>query len=124
MTMVRRFHSNLLAQYTRDQYSQASADSAPWQSCPEMPTAKELCDENEPWTETCTEDGALKVVVKGNKLEGRWPSSNNYLGAHFSMLREEAVAPLRDAVSWVKAFPHATEDAHPGGTIGIYSRVS
>lgn len=46
-----------------------------------------------------------------------------YLSAHYELLREDAVKPLRDAVGVVRANPSADENALPGA-IGIYEKVS
>ena len=49
-------------------------------------------------------------------------ASEDYLGAHYELLREDAIRPLREAVSQVKFTPTATEDAF-NGAIGIYEKV-
>jgi helicase required for RNAi-mediated heterochromatin assembly 1 len=61
--------------------------------------------------------------MAGNTLSGPWHSVDAYLAAHYGMLREEAVQPLRQAISWAKAFPTALEDTAAGGGIGIYTKV-
>lgn len=45
------------------------------------------------------------------------------MSAHYELLREDAVKPLRDAVGVVRANPFADEDVLPGA-IGIYEKVS
>lgn len=40
----------------------------------------------------------------------------------YELLREDAIQPLRQAVSRVKATPSANEGAY-GGAIGIYNKV-
>lgn len=45
-----------------------------------------------------------------------------YLGAHYELLREDAVKPLRDAVGVVRAMPFADENAL-NGAVGIYDKV-
>ena len=47
-----------------------------------------------------------------------------YLGAHYDLLREDALRPLREAVSQVKFTPTGAEDAFTGKAIGIYEKVS
>lgn len=46
-----------------------------------------------------------------------------YLSAHYELLREDAVRPLREAVQQVRITPQAKEDAFKG-SIGIYEKVS
>ena len=48
---------------------------------------------------------------------------DTYLGAHYELLREDAVRPLREAVGRVRTTPTAAEDAF-GDAVGIYEKVS
>lgn len=49
--------------------------------------------------------------------------TEEYLSAHYELLREDAVRALRDAVQHVRTNPQAKEDAF-NGSIGIYEKVS
>ena len=49
--------------------------------------------------------------------------TEEYLSAHWELLREDAVRPLREAVQQVRITPQAKEDAF-GGSIGIYEKVN
>lgn len=48
--------------------------------------------------------------------------SESYLEAHYELLREDAVRPLREAVCQIRMTPQANEDAF-GAKLGIYERV-
>ncbi|KIW00589.1 uncharacterized protein PV09_07942 [Verruconis gallopava] len=120
--VANKFHSNRIRKYVEWLLKKRGKGS--WIDCPEIPTAKELMDENEPWMKLRTlENGSEEVVMEGNRLHGGWPDVETYLGAHYGMLREETVQPLRQAIAWIKAFPTASEDISPYGSIGIYSKV-
>ncbi|PGH16781.1 hypothetical protein AJ80_05096 [Polytolypa hystricis UAMH7299] len=76
-------------------YVEASRVPGPdnsWQGRPEIPTADEIL---------ATEDDSNDIEIPANLIRGPWPSSEVYLKAHYELLREDAVAPLRDAVAYV-----------------------
>lgn len=125
-SLVQQFHSNMIERYLKDQLDRQE-DANPWLTAPEIPSSRELMDLDEAWTQT-NEEG--QVVIGGNTLKGPWvgtkdfSAKEHYLQCHWTMLREEAIQPLRTAISWMKAFPGASEDTNNGGSIGIYSKVS
>ena len=49
------------------------------------------------------------VELEPNTVAGPYPSVGNYIERHYMLLREDAVAPLRDAISEVQAYPHLLE---------------
>ena len=67
-------------------------------------------------TDTATDD----VLLAPNKIFGPWSSTEEYLKTHYNLIREDAVAPLRDAVAFVREDPSImdTKDAF------IYEKVS
>ncbi|KAI7534544.1 P-loop containing nucleoside triphosphate hydrolase protein, partial [Hortaea werneckii] len=89
-----------------------------WTSRPEVPTSAEILDE-EGGNSSSTSD-IIEIVP--NKRCGAWESKEAYLGAHYELLREDAVKPLRDAVGVVRAMPFADENAL-NGAVGIYDKV-
>lgn len=113
-----QFRSNLCEQYLRALLNKEVTNT--WLDAPEIPTANELMDRNEAWTKVGDHGN---VVMTGNQLIGPWPDRSAYLEAHYGMLREEAVKPLREAISWVRAYPGMPEDVSAGGGIGIYTKV-
>ncbi|RMY70084.1 hypothetical protein D0863_06021 [Hortaea werneckii] len=97
--------------------AKTTSDSV-WTRRPEIPTSAEMLDE-EPGNSSSTSD-IIEMVP--NKRHGAWESKEAYLSAHYELLREDAVKPLRDAVGVVRANPSADENALPGA-IGIYEKV-
>ncbi|KAL9596270.1 MAG: hypothetical protein Q9219_005900 [cf. Caloplaca sp. 3 TL-2023] len=45
-----------------------------------------------------------------NQVVGPWESKRKYLSDHYALLREDAITPLRNAVSELKAEPHILEE--------------
>lgn len=118
---VTKFRSNFIAEYFKDM--NVPTDPASWLAAPEFPTPEEAQDITEQWQTVDPHDGS--IILRGNKLEGAWNSKEEYLQAHFEMLREEAVRPLRETISWVKNNPGSREDQRSfGGNMGLYEKVS
>ena len=82
-----------------------------WRNKPEFPASDEILG-----TDTATDD----VLLAPNKIFGPWSSTEEYLKTHYNLIREDAVAPLRDAVAFVREDPSImdTKDAF------IYEKVS
>ncbi|RMZ33255.1 hypothetical protein D0859_02627 [Hortaea werneckii] len=85
---------------------------------PEIPTSAEVLDEESGNTSSTSD--IIEIVP--NKRHGAWESKEAYLSAHYELLREDAVKPLRDAVGVVRANLFADEDALPGAIV-IYEKV-
>ena len=47
--------------------------------------------------------------IPANQVVGPWESKKKYLSDHYALLREDAVTPLRNVVSELKAEPHILE---------------
>ncbi|KAF2431430.1 P-loop containing nucleoside triphosphate hydrolase protein [Tothia fuscella] len=117
---VTKFRSNYIEQYLKD--SSLPADPRSWLAAPEFPTPEEAQDVNEPWMTVDPADGC--VVMRGNQIKGARASKDEYLQAHYEMLREDTVRPLRETISWVKNNPDSREDQRQfGGNMGLYEKV-
>lgn len=99
-----------IRQYIHDQETE-EADKPPWLSKPELPSSDEILG-----TEMENDDF---VALMPNKVLGPWPSRVAYLKAHYELLREDAVAPLRDAVAYVRDDPHMMDSP----LLNIYEKV-
>ncbi|KAK5170579.1 uncharacterized protein LTR77_005167 [Saxophila tyrrhenica] len=98
--------------------AESPADGGSWLRLPAIPTSSELLDLN-----TGDDSDSLNnVEIATNRPRGAWDSKEDYLGAHYELLREDAVRPLREAVQRVKFSPQSKEDAF-NGSIGIYEKV-
>jgi helicase required for RNAi-mediated heterochromatin assembly 1 len=80
-----------------------------WLSKPEVPTTSEILNIA----------GDEFVDIPGNKIDGPWSSKEDYIGTHYELLREDAVAPLRDAVADVRENPRMKDDTN----LCIYENV-
>ncbi|EMC94186.1 hypothetical protein BAUCODRAFT_141556 [Baudoinia panamericana UAMH 10762] len=92
-------------------------DGGAWLERPEFPSSGEILDVD---TNSSTSSDIVELVA--NKPVGAWQSKEVYLSAMYELLREDAVRPLRQAVSAVRGTPAASEDAF-NSTIGIYTKV-
>lgn len=50
-----------------------------------------------------------EVEVPANQVVGPWESKRRYLSDNYALLREDAVTPLRNVVSEMKAEPRVLE---------------
>lgn len=57
-----------------------------WLAVPEIPTFEELSVDE------------MTVAVPPNKIDGPYKSKDRYLKTQYTLLREDAVGPLRDAI--------------------------
>ncbi|KAL4925742.1 putative DEAD box helicase involved in nonsense mediated decay [Aspergillus undulatus] len=80
----------------------------PWLLKPEVPSSDEILGSDEEF-----------VDLQPNKLEGPWESKGTYLKAHYDLLREDAVAPLRDSVAIFRMNP----DMNDNNSVAIYEKV-
>jgi helicase required for RNAi-mediated heterochromatin assembly 1 len=82
-----------------------------WLCQPEVPTSAEVLIA-----------GDDDVTLPANKIDGAWKSKDKYLKAHYSLLREDAVSPLRDAVEHFRRTPDMMENETK--VVSIYEKVS
>lgn len=98
-----------IAKYVREQDA-INKGSQPddWLSLPEIPPPSEiLIPEGE------------SVVLPRNRIDQPWTKKERYLKAHYKLLREDAVAPLREAVAKFRKDPLRMGD----NDIRIYDEV-
>src|SRR5215471_10571630 len=65
-----------------------------WTATPELPSPKEILGNDD-----CLDSGDV-INLMVNQIRGPWPSTEMYLKAHYELLREDAVAPLRDSLAY------------------------
>lgn len=100
-----------------------------WRNLPEIPMTSEIwsaTDESsnvrpmqERWNEYQMEAPYSKSLPHNN-IKGPWESKAAYLGAHYQILREDEIAPLRKSVADVKARPDMMDD----NETHVYTHVS
>ncbi|RAQ72394.1 DEAD box helicase involved in nonsense mediated decay [Aspergillus flavus] len=88
----------------------APDNSQPWLLNPEIPSPDEIMG---------TGSETEFVDLLPNRIVGPWSSKNEYLKAHYELLREDAVAPLRDAVAYFREDP----DIQDMNIVSIYEKV-
>ena len=116
--------------------SKKPSEAEPWLNRPEMPTSDEIMDID---SDNSSNPDIVEIVP--NRETGGWESQGElsrhspaawsttniatdaYLSAHYELLREDAVRPLREAICHVRREPDRNEDAFKS-TIGIYQDVS
>ena len=91
-------------------------DQSHWTGFREIPSPSEVFDKGR--TEHST-----ALVLAENTVVGPYESKEAYLESHYGLLREDAVAPLRDAVSEVQYYPQLMEKDSDNGAY-IYEKVS
>ena len=104
-----------IREYFSTQINQISLPS--WRTMPEIPTSSEvgMLQSGKPVLEP--------IPISPNIVEGAWEDSQQYFQSHYELLREDGVAPLRDAVAEVRAKPRMME-ADSQEYAGIYENVS
>ena len=104
-----------------------------WRNLPEVPSTAEICppsrslvdkgdvdeEDRDKWNQY-QNDPLYDRTLPHNIVDGPWPSREAYLGAHYQILREDAIAPLRRAVESFKNCPSMVDDAD----ICVYRDVS
>ena len=91
-------------------------DSSDWTTFREIPSSCEIFDEGRT-------EHTEAVEVHENIVVGPYGSKSDYLERQYSLLREDAVAPLRDVVSEVQAYPRMMESESDNSAY-IYEKVS
>ena len=86
-------------------------DPEPWLLKPEVPSTEEILG--------IDDSGSDCIELAPNRVVGPWRSKDAYLKAHYELLREDAIAPLRDAVAYVREDP-SMEDSK---MVAIYEKV-
>ena len=91
------------------------ADLSHWTGFREIPSSSEVFDEGR------TEHGTTLELTE-NTVVGPYTSKEEYLESHYRLLREDAVAPLRDVVSELQVYPQLLEKDSENGAY-IYEKV-
>jgi len=100
------------------EYFQASkqpADPSHWTGFREIPSSLEVFNQGRKGHEDDVELTETIVV-------GPYKSKEDYLERHYTLLREDAVAPLRDVVSELQIHPHIMEKESDNSAY-IYEKV-
>lgn len=110
---------HVLKTYESQRYTQE------WRNLPEIPSISEICPPSKTLVDiTDTNDTQDKNPVgyqadplyernlPHNIIDGPWPSKEAYIGAHYQIRREDAIAPLRKVVEEFKKCPALEDDSN------------
>ena len=75
----------------------------PWLHDPDVPTTREI------GTLVDAQVQDQEVAIYPNKIKGAWQSKEQYLEAHYGLMRLDAITPLRNAVDEVRLTPSLIE---------------
>lgn len=81
--------------------SDHSGTPGTWTANPELPSSEEILG--------LDDEEVISLGV--NQIQGPWPSKDTYLKTHYELLREDAVAPLRDAVAYFRHDPRMSDSS-------------
>ena len=85
-----------------------------WRNLPEIPTSAEIMPPKpleratEQWDDY-QKDFLYDEHLPTNIIDGPWPSKEEYIGAHYQIHREDAIACLRKSVEEFKRHPGMKE---------------
>lgn len=97
--------------------SSESTDPSSWLNKSEIPSTFEIN------ASAGDEADETELEIPVNKVVGPWESKEEYLSGHYTLLREDAVAPLRNVVSEVRMEPQIMEkDSQENAS--IYEKVN
>ena len=96
---------------------QDTVDLPLWRQQREIPTSQEIRGD------IMANDEDDEVEVPVNEVSKPWSSREEYLEAHYGLLREEAVAPLRNVVSELLVEPQI-EEKNSQENAAIYEKVN
>lgn len=100
--------------WAREDYSEE------WRNLPEIPTKSEIMPteehphprrriQEEKWDDY-QKDPIYDPKLPKNIIDGPWPSKEAYISAHYRILREDAIAPLRESVRYFAKHPRMNDD--------------
>jgi hypothetical protein len=99
-----------------------------WRDSPEVPSATEIMPKDddaatkdffEKWSEY-QQDPVYDPGLPHNVVNGPWPSKEEYIAAHYRILREDAIASLRSSIKSFKRDPEMFDDKFTH----VYTHVS
>ncbi|KAJ5723559.1 ATP binding protein [Penicillium malachiteum] len=110
-TISPRRTANLAVRQYFQVHGPATEQNAEWVEKSELPSEEELVG-----SEGITDND---VLLQPNRITQPWRSTREYMRAHYALLREDSVAPLRDAVTYIRADPSMVDIKD----VVVYDRV-
>lgn len=111
MVYSKSFATRVLREHVQRTYARINFRE-PWRNLPEIPTSEEILQDVS-WQDVEAPEQPLDYQklaepkefdprLPYNNIDGAWDSKEEYLGFHYRILREDAVAPLRQSVAEFK----------------------
>jgi helicase required for RNAi-mediated heterochromatin assembly 1 len=129
MSATEMFYANhIIRDHVLRRYEDQAHQGESWRDLPEIPNKSEIMpheehkankDFFESWDDY-QKDPVYNSDLPKNIVNGPWPSKEEYIGAHYQLLREDAVAGLRNAVTAYKRKPGMSDDQFTH----VYTHVS
>ncbi|KAJ8069476.1 hypothetical protein OCU04_003129 [Sclerotinia nivalis] len=111
MVYDKSFANQVLQEHVQKTYARINFRES-WRNLPEIPSSEEILQDVS-WQDTEAPEQPLDYQklaepkefdprLPHNNIDGAWDSKEDYLGFHYQILREDAVAPLRQSVAEFK----------------------
>ncbi|APA11365.1 hypothetical protein sscle_07g061350 [Sclerotinia sclerotiorum 1980 UF-70] len=111
MVYNKSFAHQVLREHIEKTYARINFRES-WRNLPELPSSEEILQDVS-WQDTEAPEEPLDYQklaepkefdprLPHNNIDGAWDSKEDYLGFHYQILREDAVAPLRQSVAEFK----------------------
>lgn len=109
-------------------YENQAHQGEDWRDLAEIPTSSEIMpveeqsaskDFFEAW-DAYQDEPLYNPALPKNIIKGPWPSKEDYIGAHYQILREDSIAGLRSSVKSYKRLPEMVDDQFTH----VYTHVS
>lgn len=129
MVYNKTFAKHVLREHVEKTYARFNFRES-WRNLPEIPTSEEILQDVS-WQDIegperpldyqkLAEPKEFDPRLPHNNIDRPWDSKEEYLGFHYRILREDAVAPLRQSVAEFKR----NSDMGDGQDTAIYTDVS
>jgi len=117
-------HAEDIRQYFLDAVKPVASSSS-WLAKPEVPSPSEILPEKSTFLSSSGERILnMAEELRPNKVEGKYEGTDDYLGTQYSLLREDAIRPLREAIYHIRENPWLDEAEYSkNANIGIYEPV-
>jgi hypothetical protein len=96
----------VLHEHIKRPYELDGRDLEPWQSLPELPTSEEIMGtygvNSDPRTNNRVDVENRIPYLPTNIIDAPWADKLQYIGAHYRLIREDGISPLRSAVAEFK----------------------
>lgn len=119
--------TKIIQEHVLKPYERELHTEEPWRSLPEIPDKSEIMPKEndrdrykvEEWNDY-QKDPVYDVNLPVNIVDKPWPSKEEYISAHYQILREDAIASLRNSVKSFKRNPDMDDDTFTH----VYTSVS